>query len=485
MHSTHSRTSVFLLMIGVLLIVMLAAGPAASAAPKGLIYDPTATPSWVQSLAGPAAASDSATDVVMLKRDVILVLGTLSNAGGDSDISLTKYAGGVLQWTKVWDGPGLGIDVGRKMVLSSDGKSVYICGTSTKAAANSDIYVLKRSTKTGKLAWAKKYDGPKHRNDFAVAIGADGSDNVVVAGWSQNAADIDYALVSWSKSGAARWSWRWDGGNGNDIPFDLVVEPTGQAWVTGMAAASGGKVACATARISAAGAKLWTKKYLGPEGLGAAGSTMARRPGGGVYIGGLAIRTATGNDGLLLRYSGSGSRTVVAMDTGAGGASNEVWWDIAVTSTKGVLCGGGTVIGAVTHPRAAIYRPDGTPVFEGTAAAAWSDFFTTVATDGFGGWYVAGTHHTAAAIQHVNVYRGSLLSQAGSWQCEWGGATDGNAPTRDGGVRHVVRSRRPVERRRDRHRPARDDDQLLSRRRARSASSASTMRRCVARVAPT
>ena len=137
MDVTRSRQSVFLLVIGVLLILTLAAGSAASAAPKGIIYDSTATPSWTQSLAGPAAAGDSASDVVMLKRDVILVLGTLSNAAGNTDISLTKYAGNVKQWTKVWNGPGLGLDTGAAMALSADGKSVYICGTSTKAAANS------------------------------------------------------------------------------------------------------------------------------------------------------------------------------------------------------------------------------------------------------------------------------------------------------------------------------------------------------------
>jgi hypothetical protein len=156
---------------------------------------------------------------------------------------------------------------------------------------------------------------------------------------------------------------------------------------------------------------------------------MARRPGGGVYIGGIVIRAATGNDGMLIRYSASGSRTVVAMDTGAGGATSELWWDIAVTSTKGIVCGGSSVIGGVTHPRIAIYRPDGTAVSGGTAPATWSDAFTTVATDGFAGWYVAGTAHTAAAVQHVVVYRGSLLPLAGSWRCEWGGATDGNAPS--------------------------------------------------------
>jgi hypothetical protein len=419
---------VFLFVIGVLLILTLAVGPAAPASPKGVISDSTATPSWTQSLAGPAAASDTATDVVMLKHDVILVLGTLSNTAGNTDISLTRYAGSVKQWTKIWNGPGLGADTGRAMALSSDRKWVYICGTSTKAAANADLYVLKRSTKTGKLAWAKKYDGPKHRNEYAVAIGVDAADNVVVTCWSQNAADIDYAVVSWNKSGALRWTWRWDGGNGNDIPFDLCVEPKGQTWVTGMMAAGGGKVACATARLSAAGAKLWTKKYLGPDGLGAAGSTMARRPGGGIYIGGVVVRAVTGNDGMLIRYSAGGSRTVVGIDNAGAGATAEMWWDIAVTSTRGILCGGSTTIAAVGHPRAVIYRPDGTAVFQGTVASGWSDAFTAVATDDFAGWYVAGTHHTAAAVEHVRVYRGSLLDLAGSWQCEWGGATDGNEP---------------------------------------------------------
>ena len=428
MDITRSRSLVFLLVIGVLLILVLAAGPAASAAPKGIIYDATATPSWVQSLAGPAGATDAATDAVMLNRNVILVLGTLSNAAGDTDISLSKYAGGAKQWTKSWDGPGLGIDTGRKMVLSSDGKSVYICGTSIRAAGNADLYVLKRSTKTGKLAWARKYDGPKHKSEFAVAIGVDAGDNVVAAGWSQNASDVDYTIVSWSKSGAARWTWRWDGGNGNDIPYDLIVEPAGQSWITGMMAAGGGKMACATARLSAAGAKLWAKKYLGPDALGAAGSTMARRPGGGVYVGGVVVRTTTGNDGLLMRYSGSGSRTVVAIDSAGGAATNEMWWDIAVTSTKGILCGGGTAIAAVTHPRFVIYRPDGTAADAGTAAATWSDAYTTVATDRFAGWYAAGTHHTGAATQHVLVRRGSLLTQAGHWNCEWGPPSDGNAP---------------------------------------------------------
>jgi hypothetical protein len=417
-----------LLLLGVLLLLLLAAGPSAMAGPKALILDPTASPSWTQSIAGPAAVSDGATDVVMLKRDVILVLGTLSNAAGKTDISLSKYAGDTRQWTKVWSGPGGDNDTARKMVLSSDGKWVYICGTSVKAASNNDLYVLKRSTKTGKLAWARKYDGPAHKIDMAVAIGVDALDNVVAVAWSQNAADFDYAVVSWTKSGAARWTWRWSGGVGNDLPYDLYVEPNGKCYVTGIMATSGGVSAVGTARLSAGGAKLWTKKYRGPENLGAGGSTMTPRPGGGVYIGGVALRAASGSDALLMRYSGNGARTIVAIDTGAGGTSNDVWWDVTVTSTRAIVCAGSTTA-ANADGRVCIYRPDGTVVLAGTKSGPWSDIFSCVAADDFGGWYLAGTHHTAAAIEHVFVYRSSLLQLAGTWSSEWGGATDGNAPT--------------------------------------------------------
>ena len=427
MGCTHTRPLVASLFLAVLLL-FLAAGPAALAGPRAIIIDPAATPSWVQTLAGPAAGTDAATDVALLGGDVTLVLGTLTNAAGDSDISLTKYRGSVKQWTKVWNGPGHSTDVGRKMVVTADGKWAFLCGTAMNSGGTTDIWVLKRSVKSGSLSWARKYDGPAHGNDVATAIGLDAGNNVVCAGSSMNAANADYAVASWKSSGARRWTWRWDGKQGGDMVFDLLVAGDGTSYVTGLVTVSGPKVAAGTVRLSPAGKKLWLKKYLGPAGLGAGGTSIAARPGGGIYVAGLATGAATAADGMVLRYSTRGGLTVVAIDQGAGGTTAELFWDVAVTPSKAVIVGGSSATAGVSKPHVSIYRPDGTTVLTATAFTVGSDAFTQVAADAFGGWYAMGTKHTAPAVTKVWIYRNSLVPQAGLWSCDYGPDTPGNAP---------------------------------------------------------
>jgi hypothetical protein len=415
MHVARSRPLVVLLAVGVLLILMLAAGPASPAGPKRVIDDPTATPSWVQTLAGPADG-DIATDVLLLKGDVMLVCGTLSTASGNTDISLTKYKGSAAQWTQAWNGPANGDDAARKMALSPDGKYVYICGQGTRAAANIDMYVLKRRVSNGNLVWAKKYDGSAHKTDLAVSIGVDAAGNVVVAGVSMNAADGDYVLASWKPSGAVRWTWRWDGKNGLDMPFDMLVTSAGDAYVTGASVAAGGKIQAVTARFDPAGKKKWLKKYLGDAGLGAAMSSIALKPGGGVYTGGWTATAATGNDAIIMKYATGGGRTTVATDSAGGGVTNELYWDVAVTSTKAIVGAGSTAVGDNTDPHVTVFSSAGAPLFtDAWLSTPQPDALLACATDAFGGWYVTGTRHVAPPLNRILTYRGSVLAEAGSW----------------------------------------------------------------------
>lgn len=424
---TRSRPLVALLLLGVLLILLLAAVSTAAAAPRSLIMDNTAVPSWSRLIAGPAAGADSAADVLLLGGGVSLVSGTISNASGSTDVSLTKYRDGVLQWTQTWNGPGNGADSqlalspADKMVLSPDGKYVYQCCTGVKAGANLDLYVVKRKVSSGNLVWAKRYDGPAHKNEIAVAIGIDGKGNIVAACASANAADADYAVASWKPSGAARWTWRWDGKNGADMPFDLVVTPAGDAYVTGAGVAGGGKIQAITARLSSTGKQLFLKKYLGDTGLGAGMSSLALRPGGGVYVGGWVTSAVGDNDAAIVKYTPKGGRSTVSVDNAGGGATNDMYWDIAVLSTKAIVGAGYAATGAVQQPHVAVYTPSGTPLFNGTKPTAGSDTFTACAVDAFGGWYATAAIHEAPAVTRVWTYRSSVLASAGMWQCVHGG----------------------------------------------------------------
>ena len=415
---TRARATLALVAGAVLVggLVTLPAG----AAPRGVISDPDATPSWWTGIAGSLAGADNATDVIMAKGDATFVCGTLLNTAGNADISVTKFLGSVRQWTRLWDGPGHLYDGADSMALSADGKWIYTAGTHVKADGTADIVVIKRAASSGALKWARSYDGRKHKIDLPTAIGVDGSGNVVVTGISDNSASIDLVVVSWKSSGAKRWTWRYDGsGHGLDLAHDAVVETNGTTYLTGSVTLAGPVTAAMTVRLSAAGKKVWVKTYKGPDGEGAQATAVTRRPGGGVYVCGGVRRVGGHWDGTVLGYAASGARTVFQLDNGGGGATLQFFNDLAVTSTKAVVAAGRFEMGGVSSCRLVVYRPDGTVAYGYVFGTLWPDEFRAVATDDLGGFYATGTTHVAADQARVFTWRGSVVSSAGSWQSRW------------------------------------------------------------------
>jgi hypothetical protein len=415
----HARARTALALVaGAVLVWGLIALPAV-AAPRAVISDPDATPSWWTGIAGALSGADNATDVLMTKGDATFVCGTLQNAAGNADISVTKFLGSVKQWTRLWDGPDHLLDGADSMALSADGKWLYVTGTRLKPDGTADIVVLKRAASSGVLKWARSYDGPKHRIDMPAAIGVDRSGNVVVAGISDNASNVDLVVVSWKSTGARRWTWRYDGaGHGFDMVQDALVEANGTTYLTGHVTLAGSATASVTARISSAGKKVWVKSYEGPDGEGAQAAAVTRRPGGGVYVCGGVRRVGSHWDGMVLGYAASGARTVFQFDAG-GAATDQFFNDLAVTSTKEVVAVGRYETGVVSSCRLVVHRPNGMQVAGYVFGSPWSDAFRAVATDDLGGFYATGTVHTAADQVRVFTWRGSVVSSAGSWQSRW------------------------------------------------------------------
>lgn len=426
----RARLRAALVMLGGLAIVLPALAPAAVAGPSRIISDPAATPSWWAGVGGFGAGNDTATGVALLKGNATLVCGTLRNAAGNDDISLTKFRGSLKQWTRSWDGPAHSGDAATSLATSSDGKWAYIAGQSVNAAGNIDIVLLKRSVDTGALKWVRRYDGPAHRNDGSASVGVDKAGNVVVAGISENAFDLDWVVASWSASGARRWSWRYDSGRGSDVLFDAVVARDGAVYATGLGLVAGPRPAATTACLRTSGSRKWLKTYLGPDGIAAVSHGAVARPGGGVYVCGTATAVGTVADGIVLGYTAGGARTVFEPDVAGGGATGEAFLDIGVTTTNGLVAAGFSQSGGDDDGRIVLYHPDGSIVIGGTIAGPWSDAFTEVATDRYGGWCVAGTHHIAAGIARISVWRGSMLEGGAAWHSMFGStASEHHAPT--------------------------------------------------------
>lgn len=418
---------------GVLLLFALgAAGPAGADGakdPQRIIFDLSATPSWTKTFHGLGAAFDAAEDVVMTKGGVTYVAGTIGNAAG-ADASLTKLVNGVSAWPapKTYDSPYHSVDTATKVALGPGG-TVYTAGRSIGANGMFDILVVKWSS-SGAVKWAKRYDGPSHSQDIASAMVVDSAGNVTVGGYSLGATGADWVVVSWSSTGAKRWTSRYSASSPHEIvPMDMVVAGDRSVYASGISAIPPA-VSAMTVKYSPSGVKLWKKAYQGPAGLGALAWGAVARPGGGVYVCGSAISGGTGADGLVMGYTAGGVRDVFALDTGPGGATSQSFVDLAVTSTGKVVAVGSSTAGGNEDLHAATYTVDGTIAGQATLPGAWDDEFTAVAADAFGGYYATGSYHTAVNKTAIFTARGSVLTGGGGFWSLWAPAfvSDDNEP---------------------------------------------------------
>jgi hypothetical protein len=309
-----------------------------------------------------------------------------------------------------------------------------VAGWSRNAAGASDILLVKWSS-NGVFRWARRYNGPLHGDDAAVALGTDRNGNVTVAGYSQGAGGEDWVVISWSSAGTRRWVWRYGGNAGGaDRPSDLVVDAGGRIYVTGWFTVPGVTRKARTVKLSPAGRKLWSRATFGSGGLAAEAKGIALRPGGGVYVVGRTQAAATGWDPLVARYSSSGSATLL-LDGGIPG--DEDLLDMAVTSNGTLAAVGSSIAGGNTQTFQLTYRSDGA-VGLNIGGGAFNDAFVAVAADSFGGYYPVGYQATAADRAQWDIWRLGAVTGNARWHSP-GGPVDGHGVA--GGAEQERRAR--------------------------------------------
>jgi hypothetical protein len=89
--------------------------------------------------------------------------------------------------------------------------------------------------------WVRRYSGPGDSTDWGYAIAVDGSGNVYVTGTSTGSVtSSDYATIKYYPNGDTAWVRRYNGPvNGWDAACAIVVDGSGNVYVTGESAGSG------------------------------------------------------------------------------------------------------------------------------------------------------------------------------------------------------------------------------------------------------
>jgi hypothetical protein len=367
-----------------------------------IAYSSAGVALWTNRYNGPGNGYDAATAVATDGSGNVVVTGI-----SDRYPATIKYSGaGVPLWINPYDGSASAVAV--------DGSgNVLVTGSSYDNA--SDYLTIKYSG-AGVPLWTNRYNGS------ASAVAVDGSGNVFVTGSSPGSGGhSDYATIAYSGAGMPLWTNRYDGsGNGHDIATAVVVDGSGNVFVTGSSPGSGGYSDYATIAYSGAGVPLWTNRYNGPGDVHDAATAMAVDASGNVVVTGTSYGTNDDHtDYYTAKYSGAdGSVLWQQRYTGAAGA-----WDEA---TAVAVDGSGNVVvtGRSSGPDSGLdYNPakldyytakyaaaDGTLLWEKryNGPANLYDSATAVAVDASGNVVVTG--HVDAISSFASIQGGDYYT---------------------------------------------------------------------------
>jgi len=219
--------------------------------------------------------------------------------------ALTRAETAVQAWVQRYNGPGNGQDEASAVAVDGS-NNVIVTGYSIGSDSGYDYVTIKYSS-AGVPLWTNRYNGPGNSNDVAFAVAVDGSNNVVVTGYSYNGTNDDYATIRYSSTGEPLWTNRYNGpGNLNDYARALAVDGSDNVIVTGASDISGtwppGECDYVTIKYSSAGVALWTNRYNGPGNNEDRSYAVAVDGNNNVIVAGYSIGSAGDYDFATIKY---------------------------------------------------------------------------------------------------------------------------------------------------------------------------------------
>ncbi|MEO8511995.1 MAG: SBBP repeat-containing protein [Ignavibacteria bacterium] len=288
---------------------------------------------WVQHYLGAGNGTDYLNALTLDASGNVYATGSSwSDSTARYDCLTIKYnTNGVLQWASKYNGFNLNDD-GRSIVVDNSG-NVYVTGKSDSAAVNSGGFMTLKYSSAGVLQWAVRKFGSLNSFDAAVSIAVDNLANVFITGSNRiNPNNTDYVTIKYNSNGAEQWLARYYGpGNANDDVKSLVLDTSGNVYITGVSWGNGNSD-CATIKYNSAGAQLWTARYNGSANDYDEASSIAVDAYGNVFITGRTAISPANYDMLTLKYNSSGTQQWANTYNGSGNrfdVGNEIVCDNA------------------------------------------------------------------------------------------------------------------------------------------------------------
>lgn len=176
-------------------------------------------------------------------------------------------------------------------------------------------------------AWVRRYSGSGNADDEAKAVVIDNSGNIYVTGYSMNPnGHYDYATVKYNSNGVQQWVQRYNGqSNLDDKANALALDASDHLYVTGYSVATSSGRDCVTIKYSSNGDTIWTRRYTTTGYSDDVVNAIAVDSLGSIYVTGYCNGPATTSDFLTIKYNSNGetlwTRSYNGAANGVDGAS--------------------------------------------------------------------------------------------------------------------------------------------------------------------
>lgn len=221
---------------------------------------------WSRTKNGKNAGDDEAVAAVVDGSGNIFVAGYSDGGNSNLDILLIKYdAAGTRLFDTTWNSPAYYDDIPVAMAMDGNGNIIIGGISEPDTVSGSNDYITLKYAPDGSLTWATQYSNSvSNGKDELSALVIDATGDVYVTGRSSNGTDDDFATIKYSgANGVQQWIQRYNSGNGNDRATALVIDNSGAVIVTGRSAGSNNDD-FRTVKYNSAGTLQWSKFYNAP-----------------------------------------------------------------------------------------------------------------------------------------------------------------------------------------------------------------------------
>jgi uncharacterized delta-60 repeat protein len=329
----------------------------------------------------------------------------------------------------IYNGPGNQIDKPNKVIMDLNG-NIYVTGVSWGGSTTNDDWATIKYNSYGVQQWVARYNGTGSYTDIANDMVVDGSGNVYVTGWAYTYPNTecgtpDYITIKYNASGVQQWLKKYDGASSDDFSNKIAIDMLGNIYVTGSSKSSTNQD-IAVVKYNSAGTQVWVGRYDGPSHNIDSATCIIVDNSGNVIVAGKSFQTGAGYDYIVIKYNAAGTQLWTKRYNGPGN-SDDIPIGLGSDNGGNIFVAGSSKGSGSNYDFDLIkYSPSGTQLWEAryNGAANNADVVAGLVVDANGFAYITGsTYITATNYDYVTIqYAPDGVKM---WEKTYNGAANG------------------------------------------------------------